>query len=48
MEICFKNVATGEHVWAPSSGVLPDGIQGSRWFQSEQPFEFDTSIYIIL
>ncbi|KAM3202396.1 hypothetical protein P3L10_030020 [Capsicum annuum] len=31
MEICFKDViATDEHVWAPSSGVLPNGIQGSR------------------
>ncbi|XP_019255180.1 PREDICTED: L10-interacting MYB domain-containing protein-like [Nicotiana attenuata] len=45
MEYCFKDVvATGEYVWAPSSGVLPDGIQGSSWFQSEQPFEFGTPI----
>ncbi|XP_019225340.1 PREDICTED: L10-interacting MYB domain-containing protein-like [Nicotiana attenuata] len=29
MEICFKDVvATGEHAWAPSSGVLPDSILG--------------------
>ncbi|XP_075095083.1 uncharacterized protein LOC107832503 [Nicotiana tabacum] len=44
MEYCFKDVTTGEHAWAPSSGVLPDGIQGNNWFQPEQPFEFGTPI----
>lgn len=43
MEMCFKDVvATGEHAWAPSSGILPDSILGSRWFQDEKEFEFDT------
>nr|XP_016487139.1 PREDICTED: L10-interacting MYB domain-containing protein-like [Nicotiana tabacum] len=43
MEICFKDVvATGEHAWAPSSGVLPDNIHGSNWFQPEKQFEFET------
>ncbi|XP_060210187.1 L10-interacting MYB domain-containing protein-like [Lycium barbarum] len=42
MEMCFKDVvATGEHAWAPSSGILPDSILG-RWFQEEKEFEFDT------
>ncbi|KAF7801650.1 transcription factor VOZ1 [Senna tora] len=33
----------GEHAWAPSSGILPDSIQESQWFQLEKPFEFETS-----
>nr|XP_016457742.1 PREDICTED: uncharacterized protein LOC107781535 [Nicotiana tabacum] len=43
MEFCFKDVvATGEHAWAPSSGVLSDNIHGSNWFQPEKQFEFET------
>ncbi|KAF7812523.1 putative harbinger transposase-derived nuclease domain-containing protein [Senna tora] len=38
----IKDVAaTSEYAWAPLSGVLPDNIQESQWFQLELPFEFE-------
>ncbi|MCD7466571.1 hypothetical protein HAX54_003399, partial [Datura stramonium] len=41
MEMCFKDVVAGEHAWGSLSGILPDSILGSSWFQNEKEFEFE-------